>query len=377
MSFQVPWIGELRLDPAELGALGVLVALLALGLLLHVLAFRVLRRVFPPAEVPAVAEILRTGAAPLRWLLPLLLVYLVLPAVRPELPGDLGRWLEIVLGLALPVLFGWVLVAAVQVGEAVALSRIDLTARDNLEARKLYTQIRVLKRIALVVVVVVSLAVVLMSYPRLRQLGAGLLASAGIAGIIVGFAAQRTLGNLLAGFQIATTQPIRIDDVVVVEGEWGRVEEITLTYVVVRIWDLRCLVVPLSYFMETPFQNWTRSSSELLGAVHLHVDYTVPVDAIREELHRILQASELWDGRVWNLQVTDARERTVELRALVSAADSAAAWDLRCQVREKLIEYLQRNHPEALPRFRVETGGPAAQTAQDGSRRPDRGREER
>lgn len=356
MRIDLPWPGELRLEQAELGALGILVAALALGFVLHLIAFRVLRRVLPPAEVPVVAEVLRLGAAPLRWLLPLLLAYLVLPAVRPELPGGLGRWLETLLGLGLPVLFGWVLVAAIQVAEKVALSRLDLDSRDNLGARKLYTQIRVLKRIALVVVVVVTLAVVLMSYPRLRQLGAGLLASAGIAGIIVGFAAQRALGNLLAGFQIATSQPVRIDDVVVVEGEWGRVEEITLTYVVIRVWDLRRLVVPISYFIERPFQNWTRSSSELLGTVHLHVDYTVPVAAVRQELHRILHASEHWDGRVWNLQVTGAGDRTVELRATVSAADSGAAWELRCEVRENLIEYLQRHHPEALPRFRVETG---------------------
>lgn len=354
MRFDLPLLPAFELTEAALAALGALGVALLAGLVVHWIAFRLLRRVAARTATEVDDAVVRFGPRPLRLLLPLLLVYLLLPAVRPDLPGGLARWLEILLGVALPLLFGWVLVAAVQVAESVALSRLDLQARDNLAARKMYTQVRILKRIALVVVVVVTLGVLLMSYERLRQIGTGLLASAGIAGIIVGFAAQKALGNLLAGFQIATTQPIRIDDVVIVEGEWGRVEEVTLTYVVVRIWDLRRLVVPISYFIETPFENWTRTSANLLGTVVLHVDYTVPVAAVREELHRILQASGLWDGEVWNLQVVGAGERTVELRALMSAPDSGTAWDLRCHVREKLLDYLQGEHPGALPRFRVE-----------------------
>ena len=195
---------------------------------------------------------------------------------------------------------------------------------------------------------------------RDSQFGTSLLASAGIAGVIIGFAAQRSIATLVAGFQIAVTQPIRIDDVVIVENEWGKIEDITLTYVVVQIWDLRRLVLPITYFIEKPFQNWTRASAELLGSVFLHVDYTMPLAPLREELDRILAASKLWDGKVKVLQVTDAREHTLELRVLASARDAPTAWDLRCEVREKLIAFLQAEHPTALPRDRIELSAPQA-----------------
>jgi small-conductance mechanosensitive channel len=169
----------------------------------------------------------------------------------------------------------------------------------------------------------------------------------------LGFAAQRSIATLLAGFQIALTQPIRVDDVVIVENEWGRIEEITLTYVVVRIWDLRRLILPITYFIEKPFQNWTRSSAEILGTVFLHVDYSVPVNELRGELTRILHSSSLWDGKVNVLQVTDSKEHTLEIRALASAANASLAWDLRCEIRERLVEFLQRNYPGSLPRIRA------------------------
>jgi small-conductance mechanosensitive channel len=185
-------------------------------------------------------------------------------------------------------------------------------------------------------------------------LGTAILASAGIVGLVIGFATQKTVSTVLAGLQIAITQPIRVDDVVIVESEWGRIEEITLTYVVVRLWDLRRLVVPIPYFIEKPFQNWTRVSADLLGTVFIYADYTLPVQRIREELHSILRASDLWDGRVWGLQVTGKTERAVELRALMSAPDASSAWDLRCKVREELLEFIQKNYPESLPRLRAE-----------------------
>jgi small-conductance mechanosensitive channel len=194
-----------------------------------------------------------------------------------------------------------------------------------------------------------------------RQFGTSILASAGIAGIIVGFAAQRSIATLLAGFQIAFTQPIRLDDIVIVENEFARVEDITLTYVVVRTWDLRRLVLPITYFIEQPFQNWTRTSSDILGSVFFHVDYAMPVVALREELDRILAASKYWDGRVKVLQVTDAGERTLQLRALASARDAASAWDLRCEIREKLITFVQQQYPQHLPRTRAELQPAAAE----------------
>ena len=193
-----------------------------------------------------------------------------------------------------------------------------------------------------------------MKFPSIQHLGVSLLASAGLAGLVVGIAARPTLSNLMAGIQLALTQPIRIDDVVIVEGEWGRIEEIGTTYVVVEIWDLRRLIVPLSYFIEHPFQNWTRTTSDLLGTVFVHADYRVSVDEVRGELHRILQASGMWDGKVWNLQVTDATNRSLELRAMMSAPNASTAWDLRCHVRERLIAYLQQNHADSLPRERTE-----------------------
>ncbi len=199
-----------------------------------------------------------------------------------------------------------------------------------------------------------AVAAMLMTFEGIEQLGKGLLASAGIAGVVIGFAAQRTLGTFVAGMQIAFTQPIRVDDVVIVEGEWGRIEEITLTYVVVKIWDLRRLILPINYFIEKPFQNWTRVSADILGTVFLYVDYTVPLEAIRQELTRLLKDHKLWDGKVNVVQVTNATERTVEVRLLVSAKDAGSAWDLRCDLREKMIDFLQREYPDALPRIRAE-----------------------
>jgi small-conductance mechanosensitive channel len=249
----------------------------------------------------------------------------------------------------------WLLVTLLSAAEEAVLSRFSVDERDNLRARKVHTQMRVIRRILVVVVIIIAIAAILMNYESFRQIGTGILASAGLAGLILGLAAQRTLANLLAGFQIAITQPIRIDDVVIVEGEWGRIEEITLTYVVIRIWDLRRLVVPISWFIEKPFQNWTRVSADILGTVHLHLDYTVPVDEIRKELDRILEESEHWDGKVNRIHVTGASDRTMEVRALMSAADSGAAWDLRTEVREKLVRFLRERYPESLPRLRVTT----------------------
>jgi hypothetical protein len=195
----------------------------------------------------------------------------------------------------------------------------------------------------------------LMTFDSVRQFGISLLASAGIAGVVLGFAAQKSLGTLLAGIQIAVSQPVRLDDVVIVEGEWGRIEEITLTYVVVRIWDERRLIVPVTYFLDNAFQNWTYTSAEILGTVYIYADYSVPVEMVRKELKNILDSTDLWDGRLWSLLVTDSTERTMEMRALVSAANSSKAWDLRCLVRERLIDFLQREYPGSLPRVRLES----------------------
>lgn len=233
--------------------------------------------------------------------------------------------------------------------EELILRRYRIDVADNLEARTIYTQV-VLKKIATAVVMVFAAASMLMAFESVRQFGTSILASAGIAGIIIGFAAQRSIATLVAGFQIALTQPIRLDDVVIVEGEWGRIEDITLTYVVVQSWDERRLIVPITQFIEQPFQNWTRTSAAILATVFLHVDYRAPLDAVRAELPRILAASPHWNGKVNALQVTDAKPHTLELRALASADDASRAWDLRCEVREKLVTFIQREYPDSLPR---------------------------
>jgi small-conductance mechanosensitive channel len=245
----------------------------------------------------------------------------------------------------------------VNVGEKFVLTQYDITAADNLQARKVYTQVHVISKVVYVIIGLFTIASVLMLFEEVRRLGTSILASAGVVGIIIGFAAQKTISNLFAGFQLAMTQPIRLDDVVIVEGEWGRVEEITLTYVVIRIWDERRLVVPLSYFIEKPFQNWTRVSAQLLGSVYLWVDYTLPLDEIRKALKEIIEPHPLWDKRFWNLQVSDATEKTMQIRVLATTADSSKGWDLRCAIREQLIAYIQKNHPQSLPQVRAQLDG--------------------
>jgi small-conductance mechanosensitive channel len=235
-----------------------------------------------------------------------------------------------------------------------AALRFPIDAADNLHARRIRTQTRVLARTLATLIGVIGFALALLTFPEVRSVGAGLLASAGVIGIVAGIAAKPIFGNLLAGLQIALTQPIRLDDVVIVEGEWGRIEEIGRTFVVVAIWDQRRLVLPLQYFIEKPFQNWTRTSAEILGTAFLWVDYGMPLAPLRAELERICRAAREWDGRVCLIKVTDASERAMQLRVLVSAAYAGKAWDLRCLVREALVAYMQCAWPQFLPRVRAE-----------------------
>jgi small-conductance mechanosensitive channel len=288
----------------------------------------------------------------LRWLIPLVGVMLAVPTL--DVPAEYQQFFKQATSLALIGAVGFILFQLTSAVEEAVLRQYDVTVPDNLEARKIHTQVKVLKKIAVMVIVLFTGASMLMVFDSVRQLGTSILASAGLAGIIVGFAAQRSIATVLAGLQLALTQPIRLDDVVIVENEWGRIEEITLTYVVVRIWDLRRLVVPIHYFIERPFQNWTRVSADLLGTVFLYLDYTVPLHALREELDRFLAQNKLWDGKVKGIQVTNATDRAMEVRLLVSARDASLAWDLRCGLREHMIDFLQRHYPQALPRTRAE-----------------------
>ncbi len=287
----------------------------------------------------------------LRLILPMVALILGTPALAVSEGAQ--QIVQNGVSLALIGTIGFLLVQFVNAMAELVLHRYRIDVADNREARGVYTQVTVLKKIAVGIIALFAIASMLMVFQPVRQLGTAMIASAGVAGIVIGFAAQKSLGTLLAGFQIAMTQPIRIDDVVIVEGEWGRIEEITLTYVVVCIWDQRRLVVPITYFIETPFQNWTRTSADILGTVFLQVDYAVPVDSLRQELTRILEGSPNWDRKVNVLQVTDAKERTLELRALASSSDASKSWDLRCEVREKLVAFVQENYPDSLPRLRT------------------------
>ena len=313
---------------------------------------------------PVLAESLKSRCAGvLAWVLPLLGIFLTVPVSGPAAEQP---WLRPLLVSMLIFGIGMLLVRFVRVLEDMLRERVQMDVADNLRARKIHTQFRILRQVLALVIWILAGSAILLQFDGFRQFGRGLLASAGIASIVIGFAAQRTLGNLIAGFQIAITQPIRLDDVVVVENEWGRIEEITLTYVIVKIWDDRRLVLPISYFLEKPFANWTRRTAEVLGTVFLHVDYSVPLDALRGKLEELVKNHPDWDGRVAEIVAFESRPTTLEIRALVSAADSGAAWRLRCHVREGLVTFLQQDYPTALPRFRAEFATPDGDTPEDG-----------
>ncbi len=325
------------------------------GLLFYLISSAVIKKTagrirgsFKNILVPV--ELLQT---PLRILFAVVVLLLLLPHLPlSETPASfLSHALQILTVFA----FAWFLLRLMRVGEKIIMGRLALDHADNLEARRVATHVELIRKVLDVIIIVLAVSIALMTFDAVKQIGISLLASAGIAGIILGFAAQKSIATLIAGIQIAVTQPIRIDDVVIVENEWGRIEEITLTYVVVRIWDQRRLIVPVSHFLEKPFQNWTRTSADLIGSVYVYTDYRVPVETVRQELQRIVENSPLWDKRIVNLQVTNATEKTMELRALVSAANSSDAWDLRCFVREKLLDFLQQRFPESLPKVRIDS----------------------
>jgi small-conductance mechanosensitive channel len=323
------------------------------GLLAHALTLRAVRRVLRVSGSSFWGEALKPLCAPTR--LATLLLALQLARVAWPLPEAMQPLTHKLIALGWITALAWLTIALGGIlGQWMQRNR-DITSADNLQARKTLTKIRMFRRIFTLFALVLALAAALMVFDATRGIGASVLASAGIAGAIAGLSAQKFLGAVLAGVQIAIAQPIRLDDVVVVEGEWGRVEEIGITYVVVRIWDERRLILPTTYFLERPIQNWTRTSANILGSAFVIMDYRAPIPALRAELERICreEAGELWDGRVCTLQVTEAGPTALTLRALVSSSNSSRNWDLRCLVRERLICYVQGNHPETLPRTRV------------------------
>ncbi|HET9836072.1 MAG TPA: mechanosensitive ion channel domain-containing protein [Rhodanobacteraceae bacterium] len=334
-----------------------LAVIAVLALIAAMIVFRVLRfmarRLLRADDVLAI--VLARCEQPFELALPLLALQFALATAKASTKN--GVWLNALhhaVTIALICALTWLGVRAISGIERAVALRHPSDIEDNLRARSVQTQARVLSRTAMFLIGLLGIATVLMTFPSVRQFGASLLASAGVAGIVIGFAARPVLTNLLAGLQIALAQPIRLDDVLIVENEWGRVEEITGTYVVLRIWDERRLVIPLQWFVENPFQNWTRRSAQIIGTVLLWVDYAMPLPPLREELERIVHAAPEWDGRTCVLQVTDADPHAMQVRILVSSKDSGRSWDLRCKVREGLIDFLQRDYPQYLPKLRID-----------------------
>lgn len=342
---QISWLPDIAV------AAGLFVVAVAVALVAHYFLTRLLRRL-TEARLPSLYRMTARTGNVTRLAAVLLAMHVVLPALPLNDAADATLHNVLIAGFI--GLVGWVIAVTVDIWSERYMRRFRIDVADNLQARKFVTQMKVLRRIAEGAILVVTLAFALMVFPEVRDFGVSLFASAGVAGIVAGLAARPVLENLLAGVQIALTQPIRIDDAVVVEGEWGRIEEINSTYIVVKLWDLRRLVVPLAYFMDHPFQNWTRTSATVIGSVILHLDYTAPVSELRRKAEEIVRASRLWDSGVVNVQVTDATESTMELRVLATASTGPRAFDLRCEIREKLIAFIQAEYPQALPRQRNE-----------------------
>lgn len=348
----IPWIVLVRQIPWIHIIVQLLVAL-PVVLIAHGMGTRVLARLATP--FPYSRRLVQYGHRAVGVLLYLLAAQVILRSAPADLAG-LGS-VRHFNGLAIVSVLTWLGLRCVRAVTHTIIELNPVDTVDNLQARRVQTQTKVLARSVMALIVTVGAGTALSTLPVLREVGTSLLASAGVAGLVVGLAAKPVLGNLLAGMQIALTQPIRLDDVVIVQNEWGQVEEITGTYVVVRIWDQRRMIVPLQWFIETPFQNWTRTNSEILGTVTLWVDYGMPVDALRARAEQICREAPEWDGRLCLTQVVDAGERAMQVRILLSAADAGRAWDLRCRVREGLVSFMQSEYADCLPRIRAELDG--------------------
>ncbi|HEY8606661.1 MAG TPA: mechanosensitive ion channel domain-containing protein [Noviherbaspirillum sp.] len=345
----IPWIVLVRQIPWVNIFVQLLVAL-PIVLVVHSVGTHALMRIAAP--LPYSSRLVQYGHRATGVVLYLLAAQVILRSAPTDLPGLSTvrhfTGLSIVCGLT------WLGLRCVRAVTHTILELNPADTPDNLHARRVQTQTRVLSRSVMALILMIGSGTALSTLPLLREIGTSLLASAGVAGLVVGLAAKPVLGNLLAGMQIALTQPIRLDDVVIVQNEWGQIEEITGTYVVVRIWDQRRMIVPLQWFIENPFQNWTRSSAEILGTVLIWVDYRMPVEALREEAARICKASPEWDGRLCQTHVVEVSDRAMQVRVLVSAGDAGRAWDLRCKMREALVAFMQREYRAFLPRLRTE-----------------------
>ncbi|MCU1253276.1 MAG: MscS Mechanosensitive ion channel [Edaphobacter sp.] len=349
-------------------AIFVLCGMLVVANLVHYILFRVLHRKESISH-PRGWGLQQHLGKPARAIFFLTCLFIILPLI-PGLPGNIDAIVRQVLIMSVVVALGWFAIGCIYVLQDFLLRRYDLSVENNVRARRVHTQFQLFRRILITFVVIIDIGALLWTFndPRIWHYGSGLLASAGIASLILATAAKSTASNLFAGLQIAFTEPIRIDDVVVVQGEWGRVEEINSAYVIVKIWDLRRLVVPLTYFIENSFQNWTRQSSDIMGTAFLYVDYSIPVEDLRKQLEAIVHPSPLWNKQVCGLQVTNLTDRSMELRCLVSSRNSSENFDLRCLIREKMTEWIQQNYPAAFPitRFASRSDLAPNQTADQG-----------
>jgi len=330
----------------------VLVAVLA-----HALAMRILLRTGRRRTRDARETVLAEIRTPSRWFV--ISIGLSFATKFLSMDREMRELWQQIQGFAVPALMGWLAVAMLHALQRIVELRADITVADNLAARRQRTRATILGRIGTFFIVFLTICLMLLSVPGIRTIGVTLMASAGLAGLVVGAAAQPALKNVIAGIQMAFTEPIRLDDVVIMDGEWGRVEEIRLTFVVIRIWDERRLVVPVSKFLEASFQNWTRETSQLLGSVFWYLDPATDIARLREAVGRAVQASALWDGRFWNCQVTDVKTDAIEVRGLMTAKDASTAFDLRCEVREAVLAFVRAEMPDAMPRRRVEMPGAA------------------
>ena len=323
-----------------------------IGLVISITVIKLIKLTALKQDWSVVRAISQNLTSVLYFFIPLVLITIVTKTY--SISNAEYEWTNVISKVLLIAVTTWLMTRIVVIVEKILIEKLDFDSEDNNYARRMFTKIKFIKRIIIILIVLIGISILLLSFDNVRQYGIGILTSAGIFSVIIGFAAQKSLGNLMAGIQIAFTQPIKIDDVVIVEGEWGRIEEINLTYVVVNIWDLRRLVLPITYFVDKPFQNWTRNESNLIGTAFFNLNYNTPVEKLRTKLEEILLSSPLWDRRSWALQVTDTNAQWMVVRAIMSARSSSQAFDLRCYVREKMIEYIVAEFPDALPGLKIE-----------------------
>ena len=323
-----------------------------IGLVISITVIKLIKLTALKQDWSVVRAISQNLTSVLYFFIPLVLITIVTKTY--SISNAEYEWTNVISKVLLIAVTTWLMTRIVVIVEKILIEKLDFDSEDNNYARRMFTKIKFIKRIIIILIILIGISILLLSFDNVRQYGIGILTSAGIFSVIIGFAAQKSLGNLMAGIQIAFTQPIKIDDVVIVEGEWGRIEEINLTYVVVNIWDLRRLVLPITYFVDKPFQNWTRNESNLIGTAFFNLNYNTPVEKLRTKLEEILLNTPLWDRRSWALQITDTNAQWMVVRAIMSARSSSQAFDLRCYVREKMIEYIVAEFPEALPGFRIE-----------------------